>query len=439
MAAQGYSAEKLARLNRCRCHLQVVTLADITDGRGREISSTTWSGQLDPSRPSRYVWPIQPSPPKRDWEEWQAALALTFRLDKWRGLPQAYHLGRWYHESSEPSAIEVPEEERVYLREEGGCWRVYSKARGRRSRLGAFQYSKTEVTVASPPADGLWASAWRIRDDLLTLSGSAAVLKTTAPSPPTSFLERLETSAPSIRWAVGNCRVDDDGKYVAQAIRQGTAIAVSDGSFKDAIGSAGFVLEGSMYAHHRILGDCMVSGYGEDQSAYRSELCGLLGIMYSLRELCHHHHIQSGSITVACDGLSAIRKALDKESTFSCRSSQFDLLSAIESVLLTLPIQVHWRHVDGHQDDGRIVPLDRWEQLNCEMDALAKLRWQASAATHVPFHVIDGQFLQLFLSVDVTTHSSVGGRAIGHDLPARAWPITPLASTCYGTGRTSLG
>ena len=168
----------------------------------------------------------------------------------------------------------------------------------------------------------------------------------------------------------------------------------------------------------------MVPGYGDDQSAYRSELCGLLGIMYTLRELCHHHNITSGSVTVACDGLSAIRKALDKDSTFSSRSSQFDLLSAIEAVLLELPIQVHWRHVDGHQDDGRIGPLDRWEQLNCEMDALAKLRWQTSAASHEPFHEVDGQLWPLFLNVDVTKDSSglrrsTGGRAVGHDLPAR--------------------
>ena len=87
--------------------------------------------------------------------------------------------------------------------------------------------------------------------------------------------------------------------------------------------------------------------------------CGLLGILYSVRELCIHHGVESGSITLACDGLSAIRKALDADSTFSSRSSQFDLLSAIESVLLELPIKVNWRHVDGHQDDGRIGPLDR--------------------------------------------------------------------------------
>ena len=53
-----------------------------------------------------------------------------------------------------------------------------------------------------------------------------------------------------IQWAVENCRVDDDGRYVAQAIQDGTAIAVSDGSFKDATGAAAFVLEGPKYAHH---------------------------------------------------------------------------------------------------------------------------------------------------------------------------------------------
>jgi hypothetical protein len=423
-SSQGYSAEKLARLNRCRCHLQAVSLADISDGKGRMICSSAWKGQRDPSRPARYVWPLQPSPPRRFWEEWQEALETSLRLDKRRGLPSAHWLGRWHTDASEPSAVEVPSEDRVYIHEEEGRWRVCSKARGRRSRLSEAQFVKTETTVSSPPADGLWASAWHQRDDLVTLSGSAPAISPPTPKQPRSFLERCETTQPNVRWAIESCRVDDDGRYVAQAIREGTALAVSDGSFKDAVGTAGFVVEGPRYNFHRILGDCMVPGYGDDQSAYRSELCGLMGIMYTLRELCAHHHIKTGAITVACDGLSAIRKALDEDSTFSCRSAQFDLLAAIESVLLRLPIQVRWRHVDGHQDDGRVGPLDRWEQLNVEMDALAKLRWQQSAPSHRPFHDIDGQLWPLYIGCRRDTDASglrtaKDGRAVGNDLPAR--------------------
>jgi hypothetical protein len=37
----------------------------------------------------------------------------------------------------------------------------------------------------------------------------------------------------------------DEGKAIAQAIKKGTAIAVSDGSYKDGKGTAAFILETS--------------------------------------------------------------------------------------------------------------------------------------------------------------------------------------------------
>ena len=49
--------------------------------------------------------------------------------------------------------------ESLCLREEKLGWRVCSKARGRRSRLGAAKFSRTDEVVPSPPDDGLWASA----------------------------------------------------------------------------------------------------------------------------------------------------------------------------------------------------------------------------------------------------------------------------------------
>jgi hypothetical protein len=63
--------------------------------------------------------------------------------------------------------------------------------------------------------------------------------------------------------------------------------------------------------------------------------------------ICKRHRIQEGHITVACDGLSAIRKSLDRDSHFSTRSAQFDLLSAIDTSVRALPINVSWRHVLG--------------------------------------------------------------------------------------------
>jgi hypothetical protein len=78
-------------------------------------------------------------------------------------------------------------------------------------------------------------------------------------------------------------------------------------------------------------------------------------------------------MTVACDGLEAIKKAMAEETSYSCQSNQFDIISAIDKMICDSPITWHWRHVKGHQDNT-IGPLDRWASLNIEMDTAAKAR-----------------------------------------------------------------
>eukprot|EP00978_Attheya_sp_CCMP212_P039950 scaffold212866_cov59-Attheya_sp.AAC.1 len=65
----------------------------------------------------------------------------------------------------------------------------------------------------------------------------------------------------------------DDGANVAQAIRDGTAQAVSDGSYliSTGNGAAGYVLLGTS-RHLRIEGILVVPGCSLTMSAYRSEL-----------------------------------------------------------------------------------------------------------------------------------------------------------------------
>jgi hypothetical protein len=49
------------------------------------------------------------------------------------------------------------------------------------------------------------------------------------------------------------------------------------------------------------------------------------------------------------------------------------------------PIEWTPRHVYGHQDKGKAYAnLDRWEQLNCDMDNLAKQHWLTIKNTQQP-------------------------------------------------------
>eukprot|EP00957_Ditylum_brightwellii_P044012 3340412-Ditylum_brightwellii.AAC.1 len=64
---------------------------------------------------------------------------------------------------------------------------------------------------------------------------------------------------------------------------------------------------------------------------------------------------------------------MDEDTFFSCQSNHFDLISAIDQLIINSPIEWYWHHVYGHQDDD-MGPLNQWESLNVEMDQAAKTR-----------------------------------------------------------------
>jgi hypothetical protein len=184
--------------------------------------------------------------------------------------------------------------------------------------------------------------------------------------------------------------VADGGAVITEAIRLGIAVAVCDGSFKDAFGMAAYVLEGAMMAK------CMVvvlvtPGEPSDQSPYRSELSGLFGVVTMVHIICEQFKITSRAIEVGCDCKSALRHVFGKGPGFEAgiKDPAYDLRSAIRKTLAKSPITWKWRHVKGHQDDDGIEDLDRWATLNIEMDNLAKVYWNnmcEEPAVSLPAH-----------------------------------------------------
>eukprot|EP00957_Ditylum_brightwellii_P123919 9445880-Ditylum_brightwellii.AAC.1 len=82
-----------------------------------------------------------------------------------------------------------------------------------------------------------------------------------------------------MHWALKNLHASDDGEYVEQAIWNGKAIAVSDGSAKDNWSTAAFTIEGKSYGIHRVTSTCSTPGDEEEQEAYSGELLGLYAIV----------------------------------------------------------------------------------------------------------------------------------------------------------------
>ena len=80
-------------------------------------------------------------------------------------------------------------------------------------------------------------------------------------------------------------------------------MAVSDGSFKYSCGTAAWTLRG-VTNDQFITRVNVVPGSDDDQSAFRSEMVGMYGIITATTTLCSLHNITTRCITVACDGES---------------------------------------------------------------------------------------------------------------------------------------
>jgi len=121
--------------------------------------------------------------------------------------------------------------------------------------------------------------------------------------------------------------VEGPVEALVHAIQQGTAVAMSNGSFKDKLGAVAWIIKGNM-VEHQLIGVGWMLGDSDNQSAYCGKLFGLWGILASLKCLSNDHKILSDMVEVACDGLSALKKASSSGPT-NPRESHHDLTSLV--------------------------------------------------------------------------------------------------------------
>ena len=164
-------------------------------------------------------------------------------------------------------------------------------------------------------------------------------------------------------------------QLLVESIREGRAIAVTDGSFKDNLGTAAYTFRRSLADTRSITFVHMTPGMPSEISPYRAEIGGLYGIASFLFRLHERYDLQGGHVTVACDCQAALIRT---EQTFppDPKGSNFDLLSEIYHLKTKTPITWTTKWVRGHQDSTSAGNLDTWARMNIEMDLLAKTHWQ---------------------------------------------------------------
>jgi hypothetical protein len=355
-----FSNNDLTHINRCRLYMQVVTLADITNGNGALILEGTLKGTCMQHHKPYYKWPRQSRPSAPSWRIWRKAIKHCFMRNIRMHLVPGMQLGLWTDGlDSDWEWFYVRQTQRIFQRT-GNGWKVYRRqGRGRMGSCASFTYLSEAF---SKPRQAVRCTVYRDARRQLRIQGSGreGVIRSWNTKTRQSILDQNEIRG----------EIDD----VIQAIQQGTARAVSDGSYveSEGIGAAGWIVEGTREGN-QIRGQQETPGSAASQCSHRSEMWGMVGIILTVNAICKEYNITRGAVTAKCDGEGTINCVKYFHPITKNSRKHFDLILALKTAIEVSPIKWQFLHLKGHQD--RYISysqLNRWAQLNVLADTMAK-------------------------------------------------------------------
>jgi hypothetical protein len=140
----------------------------------------------------------------------------------------------------------------------------------------------------------LKASVKQTRTQEWWLIDTGQVLSPPLNTPPSTFDEYLSQLRPTNSWCFHHLSLPTNYEEILNDIKTGDIILVSDGSYHPTKqqGTAAWILEGTK-SSIQIIGRVVTPGPDISQSAYRSELAGILASITVLNALLSFHNINS--------------------------------------------------------------------------------------------------------------------------------------------------
>jgi hypothetical protein len=360
----GYSARNLQLLNLCRMWVRAITLTDITTGNGRFLQTQCRNRQYR-RPPLAYQWPKTVQPDQHCWKLWLSALEKCFLRPDDPHHRLRNSLGHWIHIPTRWDWFYSPTEDRLFERSDHYGWHTRERNQGHQpARFQGFR--RTNNFISDLPTDATPTTISGQGPQVVRHEGITTV-----------ELEEDDTDDDEdICWWNEPIEIMENIVDLVTAIQQGTAICVTDGSYKTSYGTAALIILPCLDAPDGITLVNQTPGSFSEQDPYRAELGGIYGCLSYINQLAKRHNITTGTITIACDCWSALLNVFfheyDKPS-----QAQYDLVHACRLLIRDSPITWLAHHVQGHQDDYKTYQdLDRWGQLNVDMDSLAKAHWQ---------------------------------------------------------------
>lgn len=365
------TSQELISVNRCRLNLEALTAACITSGDGRKITNAAAAGERDRDQPSKWIWQKE-EPSSTDWGKWRVGL---HRLTSATGLLRV-PLGRWISEPHKTWKWFYDHNDSCLYRQLGSNWHVYQQTHGLGTRTRQ-RYRRVRVVGSAP--QGIWrATVKQLPYGRVRYEGSASEVEKEETNP-TTIKELIDEW--ELAWPLESSSFPDNGRTVAEALRDGSAIAVADGSYQpklsDAVATAAWTIHAPK-TKTNCSGVCQAAGIRKDSNAYRGELQGIHAALLGILALCKFHEITSGSVRLGCDCETAIKKSEPQWLRVPQKTKHADIIRAIRRLVKEIPVKVNFEHVDGHQDrQKKMEQLGAMEQLNVLMDSRAKQHVEA--------------------------------------------------------------
>ena len=364
------TAGDLSAINRVRMFHGVVSLADITTADGHKLNDEFLCPEEFDGRRNDFLWPDKNHISSKDVTTWRKAMEFIFHgpdLSLIQPLgtcileEEKDWLSHWDWFTSETRDFafrQVGENNwRRHLRKPGTQRTFYSDC------LDLTERPSQPLLRASM---GFTNNHWVL---LNTSNRSSYILRDL--HLPAEHIGCIPFIRPTEDWFLHHLSASEDTEALWQCLKNGTALVVSDGSFypHDEVGACAWKIFTPCLTQWIQAGG-LVPGPPSQQSAYRSEVAGQTGIALFLHAICLPQTIRP-TITTSCDGISALHRAQIKSEHIRQSFKHVDLLSITAIAWEAGQFSVKTKHVRGHQDNLH-RPLTNLEQVNCEMDNMAK-------------------------------------------------------------------
>ena len=317
-----YSIAELCSINKCCMYLQVVTISDITEGTGSIVTEKAFMGERDNDRKSKWNWPTVPTPLPSEWNKWRGALDLTYLRPDSRFLRRP--LEAWISQPhQEWTWFTCPTDQLLYEKRGND---VYSHSSiGRRLRNSSC-YHATRKKCNMPLIVHRTTVDCTRQTNVFAQGSHPDVTQNEPEEEPTNTIwQDAPTWIPTS--LMRHCELPIDWSSIVSSIGRGCCIAVTDGSYDPLshYATACWIIEDDC-GQNRCKGAAHTPGQGDDMDAYRSELFGIYCIMVCLKYVCMSFRVTRGTVTIVCDCLGALTRAVIYNNRPSTRHPNFDLL-----------------------------------------------------------------------------------------------------------------